>query len=95
MPLLDYFRHMNSPESHRYGYGAYLIGDFKLDQHRGADILSVWWYNRNLRIFRNIQRITQGPEDRILVVIGNGHAAVLRQLFEASPEFEFVEFNGL
>lgn len=95
IPLLDYFRNMNSPESHRYGYGAYLIGDFKLDQHRGADILAVWWYNRNLRIFRNIQQITQGPEDRILVVIGNGHAAILRQLFEASPEYEFVEFSGL
>ncbi len=93
--LLDYLKYMNSAESHRYGYGAYLVGDFKLDQFRGADMLSVWWYNRNLRIFRNIQRITQGPEDRILVVIGNGHAAILRQLFESSPEYEFVEFNGL
>lgn len=95
VPLLEYFKSMNSPESHRYGYGAYLVGDFKLDEYRGADMLAVWWYNRNLRIFRNIQRITQGPEDRILLVIGNGHAAVLRQLLEASPEYEFVEFGGL
>ena len=95
VPLLDYFKYMNSAESHQYGYGAYLIGDFKLGEYRGADLIAASWYNRNLRIFRNIQRIAEGPEDRILVVIGNGHAAILRQLFEASPEFEFVEFDGL
>ena len=95
VPLLEYFKYMNSRESHQYGYGAYLIGDFKLGEFRGADLVSVWWYNRNLRIFRNIQRLTEGPEDRILVVIGNGHAAILRQLFEMSPEYEFVELEML
>ncbi len=93
--LLEYFKHMNSRESHEYGYGAYLIGDFKLGEYRGADLLAVSWYDRNLRIFRNIQRITESNDDRILVVIGNGHAAILRQLFEMSPEFEFVELDGL
>ncbi len=95
VPLLDYFKYMNSRESHNYGYGAYLIGDFKLGEFQGADLISVWWYNRNLRIFRNIQRMTESPEDRILVVIGNGHAAILRQLLEMSPEFEFVELDAL
>ena len=95
VPLLDYFKYMNSPESHQYGFGAYLVGDFKLEEYRGADLIAASWYDRNLRIFRNIQRITQGPEDRILVIIGNGHAAILRQLFQASPEYEFVEFDSL
>jgi len=93
--LKEYISHMNSRESHRYGYGAYLVGDFKLGEFRGADILASWWYDRNLRIFRNIQKITTGPKDRILVIIGNGHAAILRQLIECSPEYEFVEFDGI
>ena len=93
--LLDYFKHINSKVSHQYGYGAYLVGDFKLDHERGADILASWWYNRNLRIFRKLQEITEGPNDRILVVFGNGHAAILRQLLEASSEYEFVEFDSL
>lgn len=95
MNLLNYFKVMNSRESHQYGYGVYLIGDFKLDQERGADILSFWWYNRNVRIFRKLQTITESPQDRILVIFGNGHAAVLRQLIESSPEFEFIEFDSL
>lgn len=93
--LLEYFKLTNSKEWHQYGYGAYLVGDFKLDNGRGADILSIWWYNRNLRIFRKLQEITQSSNDRILVIFGNGHAAILRQLLESSPEYDFVEFNSL
>ncbi|WP_054558977.1 DUF5694 domain-containing protein [Croceitalea dokdonensis] len=51
----------------------------------GADKLSIWWYNRNIRIFSKMLGRTQSTEDRILVIFGNGHAAILRQLFEASP----------
>jgi hypothetical protein len=93
--LKDYITYINSPESHQYGYGIYLISGFKSGGHKGADMLSIWWYNRNLRIFRNIQDITEGSEDRIMVVMGNGHAAILRQLFEASPEYQFIEFSEL
>lgn len=93
--LLDYFKLINSRESHQYGYGIYLIGDFKLGDQRGADVISAWWYNRNIRIFRKLQQITESAEDRILVIFGNGHAAVLRQLLESSPEYEFVEFSSL
>ena len=77
------------------GLGVYLVGDFKLDNGRGADILSIWWYNRNLRIFRKLQEITENKDDRILMIFGNGHAEILRQLLESSPEYEFIEFDKL
>lgn len=93
--LLKHMKAANSRESHKLNYGAYLIGDFKLDNQRGADILSIWWYNRNLRIFRKLQQITESPQDKILVIFGNGHAAVLRQLLESSPEYDFIEFDSL
>lgn len=95
MNLTEYFKYMNSKESHQYGYGIYLLGDFKTENNQGADHLSIWWYNRNLRIFRNITGITESPEDRIMVIMGNGHAAILRNLFESSPEYEFIEFDSL
>ncbi|KPE51372.1 DUF5694 domain-containing protein [Chryseobacterium indologenes] len=93
--LLDNFMYMNSKEYHQYGYGAYLSGDFKLRQYDGADMLALYWYNRNLRMFRNIQNIPHNTEDRILVIAGNGHAAVFRQLFTYSAEYDFVEFSSL
>ncbi|AZA62066.1 DUF5694 domain-containing protein [Chryseobacterium indoltheticum] len=93
--LLDMFKYMNSKEYHQYEYGAYLTGDFKLREHDGADLLALYWYNRNLRMFRKIQDIPKNAEDRILVIAGNGHASVLRQFFTSSPEYEYVEFSNL
>ncbi|MNU12916.1 hypothetical protein D3C71_09490 [compost metagenome] len=93
--LLDMFKYMNSKEYHRYEYGAYLTGDFKLREHDGADLLALYWYNRNLRMFRKIQEIPKNSEDRILVIAGNGHATVFRQLFTISPEYDYVEFSSL
>ncbi|WP_374461339.1 DUF5694 domain-containing protein [Chryseobacterium taeanense] len=93
--LLDLFKYMNGKEYHKHEYGAYLNGDFKLRKYDGADMLALYWYNRNLRIFRNIQNIPHDSEDRLLVIVGNGHASVLRQLFTSSPEFNYIEFNSL
>lgn len=93
--LLDMFKYMNSKEYHQYEYGAYLTGDFKLREHDGADLLALYWYNRNLRMFRKIQEIPKNAEDRILVIAGNGHATVFRQLFTISPEYDYVEFSSL
>lgn len=93
--ILDMFKYMNSKEYHQYEYGAYLTGDFKLREHDGADLLALYWYNRNLRMFRKIQEIPKNTEDRILVIVGNGHATVFRQLFTMSPEYDYVEFSSL
>lgn len=93
--ILDVFKNMNTREGHNTNFGLYLTGSFATGGVQGADYFSMWWYNRNARIFANIINITEGPEDRILVIIGNGHAAILRQFFEASPQYDFVEFSSL
>lgn len=93
--LLETLLAMNDDHVLDRMYGAYLNGGFLLDDHRGADILSVHWYNRNLRIFRNIQRITTSPQDRILVVFGWGHMGILKHLFECTPEYRLVRLVEL
>lgn len=93
--LFDYFKYMNSDKVLRRSHGAYLIGDFKLDNERGADALSLYWYSRNLNIFRHIQKVGATSEDRVLVLFGAGHIPILKHLFESSPEFEVVPFGGL
>ena len=95
MPLTDYFLWMNDRHVLERGYGAYLVGDFKLGDTEGADALSMHWYNRNLRIYRNIQRLATSPDDRLLVIIGQGHACILDHLFRCSPEFDYVPFTEI
>jgi hypothetical protein len=93
--LLDNFKYMNSEKVLRRSWGAYLVGDFRIGEQRGADVLAIGWYDRNLRIYRNIQRIETDPEDRILVLFGAGHIPILKNLFESCPEFELVHFDEL
>lgn len=93
--LLDFIKAMNTREGHNFNFGLYLTGSISTGDGQGADHLSIWWYNRNVRIFSKLINITQSPEERILVIFGNGHAAILRQLLEASPQYEFVEFSSL
>lgn len=93
--LLESFLALNDDHMLDRGYGAYLHGGFELSDQRGADILSLHWYNRNLRIFRNIQEITTSPDDRILVLFGAGHMGILKHLFECSPQYKLVRLSEL
>lgn len=91
--LREQLRYMNAPASVRRGHGAYLVGYFKTGgdtSYVGPDFIAGW-FDRNLRIFRNLQRLTSSPAERILVVYGAGHLATLRHFVESSPEYRLVE----
>lgn len=72
----------------------YLLNPFKYEEQSGdftgVDFETGRWFNRNLRIFRNIQRIAHKPEDRILLIIGSGHLNLLNLFFDVSKEFDLV-----
>ena len=67
---------------------------FGVPEH-GIPDMQTAWYNRNLRIFQNLQRITEGPGERILLVIGAGHVPIIRHAVISSPEYELVEVDQL
>ncbi|MBN1939499.1 MAG: hypothetical protein JW843_07930 [Candidatus Aminicenantes bacterium] len=92
--IIAELRRMNDPESIRKSMGNYLIGVFKYEEKPndfiGVDFETGRWFNRNLRILRNIQRIATKPGDRILVIIGADHLNLLNYFFECSPEYELI-----
>jgi hypothetical protein len=47
-------------------------------EYAGPDLLASW-YQRNIRIYRNIVALIDSPSDRILVIYGAGHLGWLRQ----------------
>jgi hypothetical protein len=85
---------LNDPRRIRKTLGNYLIGAFKYEEHpydfTGVDFESGRWFNRNLKIFRNIQRIEIKPGDRILAIFGAGHMNLLNYFIECSPEYELI-----
>ena len=92
--IIDNLLYLNDSQMIKESLGPYLIGHFKYEENErdftGVDFETGRWFNRNLRIFRNIQRITRSTSDRILIIIGGGHLNLLNYLFECSPEYELV-----
>ncbi len=93
MKLATFLLRQNSSESDRFGNGLYLreildIGDPANEV--GARITSIW-YQRNMIIMKNILDLVENEDERLLVIIGASHRAVIHSLLENRTEFRFVE----
>lgn len=92
--LREHLLYLNSDERLAVSHGMYLTwidsprGDFTM-----PDFITGWWFNRNLRIFANLKRITESPKDRILVIYGAGHIPILKHTIQCSPKHELVDLR--
>ncbi len=84
----------NNPEVINKTLSYYLFHPFQYEETPGdfvgVDFETGRWFNRNLRIFRNIQRIPVEENDRILLIIGSEHLNLLNYYFEISAEYDWV-----
>jgi hypothetical protein len=51
----------------------------------GADLVSDW-FRRNMRIFANVMRLADTPNERVLVIFGAGHLGWLHHDFGNDPD---------
>ena len=95
--ILEEYREGNNETNLKKDLGNYLIGVFKYETDDnaffGVDFQTGNWFNRNLKIIRNIQKINTQPNDKIFVLFGTGHMNLLNILFDASPEYKLVPVN--
>lgn len=90
----EILRHFNSQRAILMNHQIYLMttGVGKGDEYPGVE-LAAEWYKRNLLIFANIARLIDSPQERVLVIYGQGHAHLLRQFIQDSPDMELVEVS--
>lgn len=92
--IMENLHYLNDPEEQltknhfMYNYIFPKVGAG--DNYIGADLVGEW-YKRNLRIYGNILENVSASDNAILVIFGNGHIHILRQLFEDNPQFEVVD----
>lgn len=60
------------------------------DGFEGADNAAIF-YQRNLRIYSNLNRIPMTKDDRVFILMGRAHTAFLREFIKRSPKFEMVD----
>ncbi len=59
------------------------------DGFEGADE-AARYYQRNLRIYSNLNRIPMTNEDRVFILSGGSHTAFLNEFMKRSPKYEVV-----
>ena len=62
--------------------------------YAGSDLLGAW-YQRNIRIYRNIVALIDSPNERILVIYGSGHLGWLRQDIADDPTVRLRKLGDL
>ncbi len=85
---------INSASFQKASHGIYVMGwgiSHEGLEYGNADSISSW-YNRNLRIVENIQRITSSPDERILLIIGSGHVPIIYHALDTSPQYDVIDF---
>ncbi len=78
--VLEMFEYLNSDEMSAKGVAFYysLVPYGDPADYAGPDLLAAW-YGRNIRIYHNIVKLIDSPNERILVIYGAGHLGWLQQ----------------
>jgi len=93
----QYLAHLNSAAEIQKNHEGYMTSLLPTDDpaiYKKADIVANW-YKRNLRIFANINRVTEPGKDRILVIIGAGHLKLLKEFATEAPYFDLMNAESL
>ncbi len=62
----------------------------KEGNHVGSYLTAEWW-RRNMIIYENILKRLNGREERILVIFGSGHTALLQEMMKYNKKIEIVQ----
>jgi len=96
--VLEMLAYMNSDAMAAKGVEFYysLVPFGDPDDYAGPDLLAAW-YQRNIRIYRNIHQLISSPNERILVIYGAGHLGWLQQDVQNDASVKLcklAEFTG-
>ena len=90
--LRDLLCFLNTPEALEYNASWYMYADRigSAQDYKAVETVANW-YGRNLDIFANIVHSIDSPDDRVVVIIGQGHAYQLRNYVQLSPDLQIVD----
>ena len=89
-PIIDMYIRLNEPEGRSMSHQRYIRWIARIgsgDQYPGANWVAHSWYDRNLKIYVNLTRITESADERILLIIGAGHVYLVQQFLEESGDY--------
>ncbi len=95
MSISEFLTNMNSDPTDRITNDLYIRQSLVFGDsinEAGAHFAATWW-ERNFIILKNIAETIDSKEDRILVIIGAAHRAVLKDLVIDRSDMKYVEIG--
>jgi len=92
--IQDHLKYTNSEEAINFHHQAHLefMRYGRGDRYAGVDY-NLDWYERNMKMFHNLTRITdfENEEERILIIVGEAHVKILKNFIEDADYYEYVD----
>ncbi len=88
---------LNDKQQRKSNFDWYLSGANKgggINENVGS-FLTAEWVKRNIYIYGSIQKYTEPKDQRIMVLMGAGHIAVLESLMSQSSSMQIIELKDL
>lgn len=64
----------------------------KPGNHVGSYLVSEWW-RRNMVIYENILKQLDGHEEKIMIIFGSGHTAILNEIMKLNSTIKLVSVS--
>lgn len=95
--ITEVLKYINKPEELKRNLSLYLKFMAKIGAGKnfaGAEAVSEW-YLRNLAIYSNIINQVNVNDKYVILLFGQGHIPILKQLLQNNDDFEVVELNNV
>ncbi|MEZ4776938.1 MAG: DUF5694 domain-containing protein [Bacteroidia bacterium] len=91
--LSSYFAYLNNPGNLSYEHGSYIKGLTQISNAGTASGTSILaeWYKYHMELLANLSRIVSPKDQKVIVIVDSGYAAVLHELIDADPRFEWED----
>lgn len=89
--ILEIFKYLNADDWVNANHSLYIqTNSVDIDKDYSGSKMVSKWYERNLKIFSNIQNLSK-KSSRLFVLYGAGHLKLLRQFIEADRNLKLVD----
>jgi len=95
LPLSTYLLRLNSERFDALANSLYLKEVLEMgtpENEVGAKISAIW-YQRNMVMLKNITSYIESPKERILVIVGSSHRAVLIDYIQDRNDLKYIEIS--
>ena len=88
--LIERFQYYNSTDFSKLSHNIYIQANaIKIDGAYSGAEMTAKWYERNLKIFANIQQLATKSK-KLFIIYGAGHLPILRELINADDNLKLV-----